>query len=104
MYTASISEYTDPTTGEVSYDIDIAAPTGSTIRIITDATLKQDTVTVAANNRIILRIARDVFMPNAPVDSEMLTIQPNIQAISADGRRRCRFRFRRSRSPCRCFP
>ena len=85
MYTASISEYTDPSTGEVSYDIDIAAPTGSAIRIITDATLKQDTATVAANNRIILRIARDVFMPNAPVDSETLTIKPNIQAISEDG-------------------
>ena len=85
MYTASISEYTDPTTGAVSYDIDIAAPTGSAIRIITDTTLKQDTATVAANNRIILRIPRDVFMPNAPVDSEVLTIQPNIQAISADG-------------------
>ena len=85
MYTASISEYTDPTTNEVSYDIDIAAPTGSAIRIITDATLKQDTATVAANDRIILRIDRDVFMPNAPVDSETLTIQPNIQAISPDG-------------------
>jgi hypothetical protein len=85
MYTASISEYTDPSTNEVSYDIDIAAPTGSAIRIITDATLKQDTATVAANNRIILRIARDVFMPNAPVESENLTIQPNIQAISPDG-------------------
>ena len=85
MYTASISEYTDPTTNEVSYDIDIAAPTGSAIRIITDATLKQDTATVAANNRIILRIAREVFMPNAPVDTETLTIQPNIQAISPDG-------------------
>ncbi|MDP3448449.1 MAG: hypothetical protein Q8S22_10375, partial [Eubacteriales bacterium] len=60
-------------------------PTGSAIRIITDATLKQDTATVAANNRIILRIARDVFMPNAPVESENLTIQPNIQAISPDG-------------------
>ncbi len=85
MYTASISEYTDPSTNEVSYDIDIAAPTGSAIRIITDATLKQDTATVAANDRIILRIAREVFMPNAPVDSETLTIQPNIQAISPDG-------------------
>ena len=85
MYTASISEYTDPSTNAVSYDIDIAAPTGSAIRLITDATLKQDTVTVAANNRIIFRVAREVFMPNAPVDSETLTIQPNIQAISPDG-------------------
>lgn len=85
MYTASISEYTDPTTSEVSYDIDIAAPTGSTIRIITNASLTSDTATVAANDRIILRIARDVFMPNAPVDSEVVTITPNIQAISPDG-------------------
>ena len=53
--------------------------------MITDATLTQDTATVAANNRIILHIARDVFMPNAPVDTETLTLQPNIQAISPDG-------------------
>ncbi|MCE5188081.1 MAG: zinc ribbon domain-containing protein [Eubacteriales bacterium] len=85
MYTAAISEYTDPSTGEVSFDVDIHAPTGSTIRIITDATLKNDTATVAANDRIILRIARDVFMPNAPVDNEVITITPNIQAISPDG-------------------
>ena len=85
MYTASISEYTDPSTNVVSYDIDIAAPTGSAIRIITDATLKTDTATVAANDRITLRIPRDVFMPNAPVDTETLTLQPNIQAISPDG-------------------
>ena len=85
MYTAAISEYTDPTTGVVSFDVDIHAPTGSTIRIITDATLKTDTATVAANDRIILRIARDVFMPNTPVDQEVITITPNIQAVSPDG-------------------
>jgi hypothetical protein len=85
MYTAAISEYTDPTTGVVSFDVDIHAPTGSNIRIITDATLKTDTATVAANDRIILRIPRDVFMPNAPVDNEVVTITPNIQAISPDG-------------------
>lgn len=85
MYTATITESTDPTTNDVWYDIDIAAPTGSTIRVITDATLTQNTATVAANNRIILHIARDVFMPNAPVDTETLTLQPNIQAISPDG-------------------
>ncbi|MEA4869315.1 MAG: zinc ribbon domain-containing protein [Christensenella sp.] len=85
MYTASISEYTDPTTSEVYFDIDIYAPTGSAIRIITDATLKQDTTTVPSNNHVILRISRDVFMPNAPVDSEVVTITPNIQVIAADG-------------------
>ena len=85
MYTATITESTDPATNEVWYDIDIAAPTGYSIRMITDATLEQDTVKVPANNRIILHIQRDVFMPNAPVDTETLTLQPNIQAISPDG-------------------
>ncbi|HRX58273.1 MAG TPA: zinc ribbon domain-containing protein, partial [Eubacteriales bacterium] len=85
MYTASISEYTDPTTSEVYFDIDIYAPTGSTVRIITDATLKNNTATVPSNDHVILRIARDVFMPNAPVESEVLTISPNIQVISTDG-------------------
>ncbi len=85
MYTATITESTDPTTNEVSYLLDIAAPTGSVIRVITDATLTTDTATVASNDHIIINIPRDVFMPNAPVDSETLTLKPNIQAISPDG-------------------
>jgi hypothetical protein len=85
MYTATITESTDPQTNDVWYDIDISAPTGSTIRVITDATLTQDTVKVPTNDRVRIHIARDVFMPNAPVDSETVTLQPNIQAISPDG-------------------
>lgn len=85
MYTASISEYTDPTTSELYFNIDIFAPTGSTVRIITDATLQNNTATVPSNDHVILRISRDVFMPNAPVESEVITISPNIQVISPDG-------------------
>lgn len=85
MYTASISEYTDPTTSELYFNIDIFAPTGSTVRIITDATLENNTATVPSNDHVILRISRDVFMPNAPVESEVITISPNIQVISPDG-------------------
>jgi hypothetical protein len=50
MYTASISEYTDPTTSELYFNIDIFAPTGSTVRIITDATLENNTATVPSND------------------------------------------------------
>lgn len=85
MYTASISEYTDPTTSELYFNFDIHAPTGSTIRIITDATLDNNTATVPSNDRVILKISRDVFMPNTPVESEVITITPNIQVISPDG-------------------
>ena len=85
MYTATITESTDQQTNDVWYDIEILAPTGSTIRVITDATLTEDTVKVPANNRVKIHIVRDVFMPNAPVDSETVTIQPNIQAISPEG-------------------
>ena len=85
MYTASISDYTDPTTNEMYFNIDIIAPTGSTVRIITDATLDNNTATVPSNDHVILRISRDVFMPNAPVESEVITISPNIQVISPDG-------------------
>ncbi len=85
MYTATISEYTDPTTNVVFYDIDVNAPTGSTIRIITNATLEENTITVPSNNHVTLRVDRDIFMPNAPVESEIVTITPNIQVISPDG-------------------
>ena len=85
MYTASISEYTDPTTSELYFNFDIIAPTGSTIRIITDATLDNNTATVPSNDHVILKVSRDVFMPNTPVESEVITITPNIQVISPDG-------------------
>jgi uncharacterized Zn finger protein (UPF0148 family) len=85
MYTATISEYTDETTGEVFYDLDMYAPTGSTVRIITDAQLKSDTATVPSNDHVVLRVARDVFMPNAPCDQETITISPDIQVDTPDG-------------------
>jgi len=85
MYTASITEYTDPSTGDVSYNIDIHAPTGSTVRLITNAKLKQDTATISSNDHVILQIARDVFMPNEPCESEVVTITPNIQVVSPEG-------------------
>ena len=85
MYTASISEYTDPTTSQVFFDIDIYAPTNSTIRIVTDSTFDKNIATVPSNDHVILRVPRDAFMPNQPVDSEVVTITPNIQVISPEG-------------------
>ena len=85
MYTATIEEYTDESTGEVFYDLNIYAPTGSTVRIVTDAQLKSDTATVPSNDHVVLRVARDVFMPNAPCDSETITISPDIQVDTPDG-------------------
>lgn len=85
MYTASISEETDPTTGAEIFAIDINAPTGSVVRVVTEAALTSDTVTIPSNDHVILHIPRDVFMPNKPVDSEVVTITPNLQVVSADG-------------------
>lgn len=85
MYTASISEYTDPTTSQVFFDIDIFAPTNSTIRIITDSTLDKNIATVPSNDHVVLRVPRDAFMPNQPVDTEVITITPNIQVVSPEG-------------------
>ncbi len=85
MYTASITEETNPETGEESFLIDIHAPTGSVVRIVTEAALTSDTVTVPTNDHVMLNIPRDVFMPNKPVESEVVVITPNLQAVSPDG-------------------
>lgn len=85
MNTATITEFTSDDTGEPMYAIDIYAKTGSTIRIVTEATLETDAATVSANDHVILHIARDVFMPNAPCESSVVTITPNIQVVNSDG-------------------
>ena len=86
MNTASISEYIDPSTGELSYDVNIYAPTGSTVELMTDASLKNgNTATIPSNDHVILRIAHDVFMPNKPCETESVTITPNIQVTTPQG-------------------
>lgn len=85
MNTATISEFNHPETGEVYFNIDIHAATGSTIRLITDAQLQNDTATIPSNDHALLQVARDVFMPNKPCDSEIISITPNIQVVSPDG-------------------
>ena len=85
MYTATISEYTDPTTNGIWYDILVNAPTGSTVRIVSDTELKTNTATVPNNNQITLRVGRDVFLPNAPTDNPNWTVTPNIQVDTPSG-------------------
>ncbi|MEG1754642.1 MAG: zinc-ribbon domain-containing protein [Clostridia bacterium] len=86
MNTATISEFTAPDTGEAFYDINVHALNGSSVRIITDATLQSsEPTTITRDNQITLRVAREVFMPNAPCDSELVTVTPNIQVDTPAG-------------------
>ncbi|MCR4859294.1 MAG: hypothetical protein K5910_01365, partial [Bacteroidales bacterium] len=84
MFTATLSDYRDEN-GESYYDINIYAPTGSIVHIITDAELKTKTVTVPSADHVILRVVKDVFMPNKPCDSETVTVTPNIQVETPEG-------------------
>ncbi len=87
MYTATVTETTNES-GVPSYNIAVFAPTGSTLRIITNAELDSNSVTVPANDQVVLSIERDVFLPNAPCDNAVVTVTPHIEVDTPTGETR----------------
>ena len=85
MNTATVTEYTDPTTSEVFLEITIHALTGSSVKINTKTALQQNVAPVSADNILKLRVARDAFMPNEPCESETVVITPDIDVTMPDG-------------------
>ena len=84
MYTATITPYLDEA-GNRWYDLNVTAPTGSTVKIISSAPLDMDSATVPNFNNVILRVPEEAFLPNTPCESETLTIMPNIQVTTPEG-------------------
>ncbi len=84
MYTATISPYTD-SAGNRYFDVNVIAPTGSKVQVVSSAALETSEATVPDYDNVILRVAEAVFLPNAPCDSETVTVTPSIQAVTADG-------------------
>ncbi|MDO4572701.1 MAG: hypothetical protein Q4C13_04970, partial [Clostridia bacterium] len=87
MYTATISPYTDEA-GTKYFDVTVYAPTGSTVQIVSDAPLDNDSATVTSNDLLPLRIVESAFLPNTPCESEIVTVTPNIQVTTPEGETR----------------
>lgn len=84
MYTASISPYTDES-GKEYYKIVVYAPTGSSIQVISNVQMQNNTATVSQDDIITLQIPAAIFLPNAPCETETFSVTPNIQATTPDG-------------------
>ena len=83
--TAMLSEYTDES-GREYYNIKVNAPAGSKVRVITSEDIMTQSVTVPKNNQVILRVEKEIIMPNEPVESETVTFSPKIEIETPDGR------------------
>ncbi len=72
--------------GTAVFNIDVYAPTGSTLQINTTTDLNNNgTITIPRDDHMILQIPQTAFLPNAPVDASIITIEPDIQVTTPTG-------------------
>lgn len=84
MYTATVVSSTDAN-GTPCYDVTVYAPTGSTVQVMANVALENGSATVPRDDVVILRVPAAAFLPNAPCESEIFTVTPNLQVTTADG-------------------
>lgn len=65
--------------------INVSAPTGSTVRIISNAELATDSVQIQSDDAISLRVPRVVFLPGGYYDSTTVTVTPQLEITLPDG-------------------
>lgn len=71
--------------GGRGYMIDISAPAGNTVHIITTAALKTDKAQIGANGRVQIKVPENVFIPDDYCEAEQVTVTPQIELIREDG-------------------
>lgn len=76
----------DEVDGVEMFIITVQAPNGSQVKLITNAELENDTVTVQQDNQVALRVPRVVFLPgDDDYDSTTVTVLPQLQVTLPDG-------------------
>lgn len=80
--TASIKE--DVIDGTEIYEINVKAPTGSVVRIISNANLERDSVTIERDDTISLRVPRVVFLPGDYCETASVTVTPQLEVTLPD--------------------
>jgi len=74
--------------GVEMFVINVKAPTGSRVRIITDADLENDSVEIQRDDAISLRVPRVVFLPADYYDSTTVSVTPQLEVTLPDSNTR----------------
>lgn len=74
--------------GVEMFVINVKAPTGSRIRIISSADLENDSVEIQRDDAISLRVPRVVFLPEDYYDSTTVTVTPQLEVTLPDSNTR----------------
>lgn len=71
--------------GVRGFMIDITAPAGNTVHIITTAALKTDKAQIGENGRVQIKVPESVFIPDEYCEAEQVTVTPQIELIRENG-------------------
>ena len=71
--------------GVPMFTINVHAPTGSTVRLITKAQLENDTVPITQDNQVSIRVPREVFLPGDYCESTTVTVTPQLEITLPSG-------------------
>jgi len=71
--------------GNPGFMIDITAPAGNTVHIITTAALKTDKAQIGSNGRVQIKVPQSVFIPDDYCENEQVSVTPQLELIHADG-------------------
>lgn len=67
------------------FEINVKAPTGSTVRIISKAALENDSARIDRDDSITLRVPRVVFLPGEYCETAAVTVNPQLEVTLPDG-------------------
>ena len=71
--------------GVPMFTINVHAPTGSKVRLITKAQLENDTVPITQDNQVSIRVPREVFLPGDYCESTTVTVTPQLEITLPSG-------------------
>lgn len=71
--------------GVPMFTINVHAPTGSKVRLISKAQLENDTVPITQDNQVSIRVPREVFLPGDYCESTTVTVTPQLEITLPNG-------------------
>ena len=65
--------------------ITVHAPTGSIVKVLSKASLENDTATVQQDNQVAIRVQRAIFLPGDYCETSTVTVTPQLEITKPDG-------------------
>ncbi len=71
--------------GSEGFMVDVTAPAGSKLHIVTSVALQMDTVTIGEGGRSQIKVPKAVFQPDDYAETDTVAVSPNMEIIEPDG-------------------